>query len=313
MMFEARRRPGNHINLQMLYIIFFFLGLIWGSFMNVVVFRFKEGEFIFGRKVLSGRSHCRHCGKTLSWYELLPLLSFIIQFGRCRACGRWLSFQYPIVEALSGLLFLGTAYYFFSYHALDFTSIALKSQWWILGATVIWAAVFFILLLLSVIDYREYLVPDETVYAIFGLAALWVLWLFGTGHFGLIMGSFLGAYANLFGLRHDILSNHLFAAFVGFAAIALIFFLSRGRAIGFGDVKLLAVLGLLFGWPDIVIILGLAFVIGAAVSLALLAKRQKGIKDFVPFAPFIALSSFLVFFYGSDIVRLYFYIFNPLY
>ena len=298
------------IKKSMLYTAIFFLGLIWGSFMNVVVFRFKEGEFIFGRKVLSGRSHCRHCGKALAWYELLPLLSFIIQLGRCRSCNGRLSFQYPIVEALSGLLFLGVAYYFLSYNALDFVSLALKGQWWIFGAMAIWAAVFFVLLLLSVIDYREYLVPDETVYAIFGLAALWILWLFGTGHFGLITGSFLGAYANLFDVRHDIFSNHLFAAFVGFMTIALIFFLSRGRAIGFGDVKLLAALGLLFGWPDVAVILGLAFIIGAAVSAVLIVRRKKGMKDFVPFAPFIALSSFLVFFFGSDIVRLYFYIFT---
>ena len=155
--------------------------------------------------------------------------------------------------------------------------------------------------------------PDETVYAIFGLATLWILWLYGTGYFGLTEGSFLGAYANLFGLRHDIFSNHIFAAFVGFLVIALIFFLSRGRAIGFGDVKLLTALGLLFGLPEGLIILGLSFIIGAAVSVVLIARRKKGLKDFVPFAPFIALASFLVFFFGPDIVRLYFYIFTTFY
>jgi leader peptidase (prepilin peptidase)/N-methyltransferase len=97
----------------------------------------------------------------------------------------------------------------------------------------------------------------------------------------------------------------------GALIIGAIFFLSRGKAIGFGDVILLGVLGFLFGWPDVVLILLLSFLIGASVSIILLIRRDKGMKDFVPFAPFIALSSLIVFFCGADLLRWYFSVFNP--
>jgi len=85
----------------MIYAWFFVIGLIFGSFVNVLIFRFSAKKY-FWRK----RSYCPKCDKTLSWYELIPLLSFFIQLGKCRDCGGKISWQYPIVELLSGLLFV---------------------------------------------------------------------------------------------------------------------------------------------------------------------------------------------------------------
>lgn len=87
-------------------LVLFLFGLAVGSFLNVVAIRYKEGGKLFTPDILKGRSHCPYCQKTLAWYELIPLFSFLIQFGKCRHCKHSLSWQYPIVELLSGLTFL---------------------------------------------------------------------------------------------------------------------------------------------------------------------------------------------------------------
>lgn len=290
----------------------FLFGLAIGSFFNVVAFRFKEGQFLFANKVVGGRSRCMHCKRTLVWYELIPLFSFLLQLGRCRSCGQRLSLQYPLVELLAGLLLPLVALYFFHFKRLNylaFTSGGNDLMLW--TAVALWSLIFLFLLLLSVIDYREYLIPDEIPYFLAAFGVIWVACLAIWGTPLTFSGSFVGEYASIFGVLNNVWLNHLVGALVGALIIGAIFFLSRGRAIGFGDVILLGVLGFLFGWPDVVMILLLSFLIGAAVSVVLIMRRTKGMKDFVPFAPFIALSSLLVFFYGADILHWYFIVFNP--
>lgn len=299
----------------MFYAVLFLFGISIGSFLNVLSFRHKEGQFILGKKVIGGRSRCRSCKRTLKWYELIPFISFIWQLGRCRSCGNRLSFQYPLVEFLAGALVSAVAFYFFNYQRLAYIDFILKGENVVLCAAIfLWSLVFLSLLLLSVIDFREYLIPDEISYFLAALGIGWVALLTYMTHVSesfIYLGSFLGQYARMFELWHGVITNHLLGALVGSLAIGVIFFLSRGKAIGFGDVVLLGVLGLLFGYPDVILILFLSFLIGAAVSVILIARKRKGMKDFVPFAPFIALASLLVFFFGADIMRLYFNAFIP--
>ena len=87
-------------------IILFFFGAAVGSFINVLATRYDPAAFLFSRRVIGGRSHCPGCGKTLRWFELIPLFSFLVQGGRCRRCKKRLSIQYLIVELLSGLIFV---------------------------------------------------------------------------------------------------------------------------------------------------------------------------------------------------------------
>ena len=84
-------------NIHMLWAILFVFGLAIGSFLNVVILRYDGEKFLFDAKALGGRSHCMHCGKTLRWFELVPVVSFLVQGGRCRHCGTRLSAQYPAV------------------------------------------------------------------------------------------------------------------------------------------------------------------------------------------------------------------------
>lgn len=296
----------------MIHAVLFLFGLAIGSFLNVLSFRYRDGQFILSGRVLGGRSHCMSCGKALSWRELIPLLSFLAQGGRCRNCGHSLSFQYPLVEFLTGVVFVAVPLFFLpremaGYGGLDFFYLPPA----LLAAIIFWIAVFVSLLLLAVIDYREYLVPDEIIVFLASAGILWTFFLRNADAFLLSGGTFLGDYANIFFPVRGVIYNHLFGMFIGLTVIGLIFFISRGKAIGFGDVKLLGALGLLFGWPDVVLILFLSFIIGAAVGSVLLLRKSKGMKDFVPFAPFIVISSLLVFLFGADMLRFYFAVFTP--
>lgn len=107
------------------YFIFFVFGAIVGSFLNVVSLRYQPEQKVFDIKIIGGRSRCPHCGKTLTWYELIPIISFLIQLGKCRSCRHRLSFQYPIVEILSGFIFLVVPWHFnnFQFSIINFQSI----------------------------------------------------------------------------------------------------------------------------------------------------------------------------------------------
>ncbi len=128
--------------------------------------------------------------------------------------------------------------------------------------------------------------------------------------FSFSSGSFLKNYAVVFGLEENIWLNHFFAAVLGMIILGTIILLSRGKAMGLGDFKLVGALGLIFGWPDILIVLFLAFIIGALLSIILLVKKKKKMKDMVPFGPFLVIGVFLTFFFGYQIINGYFQLFG---
>ncbi|MEK7478927.1 MAG: prepilin peptidase, partial [Patescibacteria group bacterium] len=140
----------------------FMFGLAFGSFLNVVAFRFFEVRPCLGGvgplRGLGGRSRCMKCGTQLRWFELIPLLSFVFLRGRCGTCKEKISWQYPVVELVSGLLF--ALVFFKSY---EYTNQIRIYEWLNFSYVfaVFWIAVFLILLLMSVIDLRHYIIPDE--------------------------------------------------------------------------------------------------------------------------------------------------------
>ena len=272
----------------------FIVGLAMGSFLNVVILRYKEDKNVFNISYLSGRSHCPHCKSQLRWYELLPIFSFIYQKGKCNHCGKKISWQYPLIELATGFIFL----------------LPLAISHIPLAISVLWVLAFVIFLLIWAIDYRLYLIPDELNISLFILAVVKIILDQRFKLFGNFQGSFMGGYADIFGLRHNIWINHLSAAAIGAIIIVFFILISRGRGMGLGDLKLMFVLGLLFGWPDIVLIFMLGSLVGALVSVPLLVLRKKGMKDLLPFAPFLIIGSILIFFFGEMILRGYFNLFT---
>src|SRR3989344_331109 len=245
--------------------ILFLFGIAVGSFLNVLAVGYKDGGRIFSWDILTGRSRCPHCGKNLRWYELIPLVSFLIQGGKCRHCHALLNWQYPVVELISGLLFV-------------FVPLHASPAW-------LWLLVALALLLLSLIDLRLYIIPDQIQ-----------LFLLSLGLASLIQKGIgdLGVW-----------QSPLFGAFAGAAIFGFIVLLTKGRGMGLGDVKLAAVLGFLFGWPQIILITGLSFAVGGIFAMALLLMRRKNMKDVVPFGPFLAGAAILVLFCGNAILNLY--------
>lgn len=279
----------------MFFLYLFILGTIIGSFLNVLILRYRPGETLFGRQLL-GRSKCPKCHKILSWRELVPVFSFIFQRGRCRNCGVRLSAQYPVVEILSGLIlaFTPAAFGYANFYGY------------------LWAAAFLILLVITVIDIRHYVIPDSANIALgfLGLLNAWLLEKKIVGAEDLVPGSFLKSYALVFNISSSPFLSHLIAgaAIAGF--FTAIILLSRGRAMGWGDVKFGFALGVLFGWPDAIMALMIAYIIGAVVGVSLIVKHRKTLKDMLPFGPFMAIGAAIVFFFGYDIISFYFRILN---
>ena len=295
-----------------MYLILFCIGLAVGSFLNVISLRYNPGGKLLSLEVIKGRSHCPHCRQKLNWYELVPIFSFLIQKGRCRHCGSWISWQYPIVEILSGLIFVFIPLVFFSNNFQSFNLLSLRdiSRSETIFQSAIWILIFLLFLLLSIIDLRHYLVPDQINLSLAILGVILILFNSPTLQ---LTNSFLGHYALLFNPPGNIWLNHLLAAFLSSAFFAAIILITRGRAMGWGDFKLAGALGLIFGWPDVLMVVALSFVIGSLFVLPLLIKGVKKMKDVVPFGPFLAASGALTFFLGFEIINAYFKFFGIIY
>lgn len=247
------------------YSIVFVLGLIFGSFLNCLIYRLEAG-----RTFLKGRSFCPSCRHLLSWRDLVPVLNFIILRGKCRYCRKAISLQYPLVEMAAGLLFLLTVFYF----SFDF----LFCFFYLIFSCF--------LIVIFVYDLKHYIIPDRVIYPAIVLALSYQA-IEGTGS-----TAGVGQY--------PLLSAVGAAAF--FLAVVLV---SRGRWMGVGDIKLAFLMGLLLGWPNILVALFLAFFIGAAVGLGLMVSGQKSLKSEIPFGPFLVTGTFLALFWGSQLLGWY--------
>lgn len=275
------------------YLFLFFFGACIGSFLNVVIFRYDPEKTNLIGKHLGGRSKCRSCGKTLRWFELIPVFSFLSQKGKCRRCHEKISFQYPIIEIISGLFF-----------------VAAYLKWGLTLKALLIVLFALSLMVLSFIDFYFQVIPDELNLFIAFLGILSMILGWQTKEFGTTSGSFIGYYASIFGLRQSIFINHLAAAiFAGLFFYGLIF-LTRGKGMGVGDAKLVIAAGLFIGWPDIVFSLMLAFILGGLFGAVALFTKKKKMKDMLPFGPFIAIAILLIVFLGFNMCNGYLRFFN---
>src|SRR3989344_6080488 len=267
-------------NIWSISLCIFLLGLFIGSFLNVVIYRYGTGGWWRGRGK-AGRSKCFSCGKTLAWYELVPLLSFLIQRGRCRGCRSRIAWQYPAVELLTSLGFLAVWQLFASPLFLFPNPYFLVPVYWLIIS---------LLIIILVYDLRHKIIPDGPVFAFIGLSLV-----------ATISRSFL---AGVTGLDWHLLGAHLLTALVFFLFFWALWYFSGGRWMGFGDAKLVVGVGLLLGPSLGASAIVLAFWSGALVGvglilygklrlrwLALAGRRGASptMKSELPFAPFIIL------------------------
>ena len=266
-----------------LFIIIFFaiLGALIGSFLNVVILRFNTG------KGIDGRSGCFTCGKTLYWYELVPIVSYLVQQGKCRDCKSSVSRQYILVEFFTGLIF-----------ALISARVLLPivetySVVTILNLIIALTAVS-VLMVIFVYDLRHKIIPDIFSYGFAFLALARLVLYYQTYIF-----TFPGIL--------DLLAGPIVAL-----PFALIWYFSKGAWMGFGDAKLAIGIGWFLGLVGAVSALALAFYVGAVVSVGLLvvqkylprSKRSLSFTSEVPFAPFLIIGLLIVYFFPLDIFHL---------
>jgi leader peptidase (prepilin peptidase) / N-methyltransferase len=241
------------------YFFIFLLGLVIGSFLNCVIFRLEREE-----SFLKGRSCCPNCKHTLSWLDLVPVFSFLFLGGKCRYCKKPISWQYPLVEISTAILFVLVAYFSFP----DFLATS-----YLLLATSLLAVIF-------IFDFKHYTIPDGAIFFAIAISGIWAL---VSGQLLNYLGSALGAA--------------LFFLFI--------FLISKGKWMGFGDVKLAFFMGLFLGFPKILVALFLAFIIGAIIGVCLIIFGKKKFSSEVPFGPFLIIGTFLALFFGEKLITWY--------
>jgi leader peptidase (prepilin peptidase)/N-methyltransferase len=205
-----------------------------------------------------------------------------------------LSKQYFFVELLSGFLVAGVVSVVFNpLWSLSFSFLI----------SCLWIFVFELLLLMTLIDIRLQIIPNEVVVLLVVLGV--VLGFFLRFQFGLFGNSLFGPYAGIFGGQDSLIFNRTIGALSGFLLFLFLFFVTRGRGMGLGDVKLVFALGIVFGWPDVLLISTIAFIIGACFGLVQIFRGVYRMKSFLPFGPFLAIASFVSFFWGEFLIRTY--------
>jgi len=245
-------------------VLIFILGLIVGSFSNVCIYRIPKNE-----SIVFPASHCPKCHSNISPKDNIPLLSYILLKGRCRNCKSKISIQYPIVEFLTGLIYL-IIYLIYGLNIKTVIYIILSSA----------------LVIIAFIDLNEQIVPD--VISLPGIVIGFIL-------------SFFVPYISFINSGLGVAVGGGIILIIGLAG-SVIF---KKEAMGGGDVKLAAMIGAFLGWRYIIISLFLGFFLGALAGIFLIVSKIKSREDEVPFGPFIILGSFITLLWGEKILSWY--------
>lgn len=270
------------------YLLIFIVGIHVGSFLNVVIDRMP-----LGKNFIIGRSHCDNCQKHLTWSELIPLLSYALLRGKCKHCKHHLSIFYPIIEMFTGLVFIVSSYVIFG---------LTLSRIYSLGFDLAFIYALFIsscLICIFFIDYKFGIIPFKIVLlAVIGA----LIWYFISPIFKII-GPFQTPYSLPFGQNG--IGNYVLSSMGSFLFFFILFAITRGRGMGFGDVTYALLMGLLLGFPRIIVGLYVAFLTGAFISLILVLVGKKRFSGgTIPFGPFLVLGTLIGFFCGQYVINI---------
>lgn len=247
------------------YIFAFLLGAVVGSFLNVCICRLPEEK-----SIVTPPSACPRCGTGIRWYDNIPIISFLILRGRCRNCGEPISWRYPLVEALNGVLTL---------------LLFIKS-----GPTLPFLALFLFtssMVVITFIDLDHQIIPDSislpgiVIGFIFSFFLPWNSWL-----------------------------NSLLGILLGGGSLLLVAWgyekLTGKEGMGGGDIKLLAMMGAFFGWRSVLFIIFAASLVGSVIGVTAMVIKKSDGKLAIPFGPFLAFGAMLYIFFGRQLITWYF-------
>jgi leader peptidase (prepilin peptidase) / N-methyltransferase len=219
-------------------------------------------------ETMEGRSQCPHCRHHLVWHDLVPVFSILFQRGKCKYCHKPISLRYPLIEVLTGIIF-AVALWLFPVSDLA-TGIMLAKIFCVVAICIV----------VFVVDLEHYLILNKVVYPGIVLMAVFAL------------------------LLHGILPA-LFGAAIAFIPFWLLWFASRGKWMGFGDVKFAAFMGLALGVKGVIVALFLSFVIGAIVGVGLILISKKQLGSRIPFGTFLSAATIVAILWGNELANLY--------
>ncbi len=242
----------------MTVIILFLFGLVFGSFLNVLIYRVPL------RRSLRGRSHCVVCNKQIRATDLIPVLSYLLLRGKCRHCHGSISFRYPLIELISGVFFVVSFFLFIG------------------DGLAVWLFCLFLIELFIVIlctDARDFLIPHPLVL---------------TGLFASFAYGFFEFFVSSQKIFNIISFQHIATALLVFLILGSLWYISRGRWFGFGDITLLTLIAFIFGMTGFLVIWYLAVMTGAIFSIIMLALGKLNRKSPIPFGSFLSANAILV-------------------
>ncbi len=254
----------------MIYVFIGIFGLIIGSFLNAVIYRLKSGD-----SIVKSRSKCTHCQKQLKAKDLVPLFSWLALKGKCRFCNDKISWQYPVVEFITALLFI------VGYLVLvtDFSTLVILNY-------IFYLIAISFLIVIFVFDHLHQLILDKVTIPLMVIAIIFI-----------------------FVLRLDWI-EHILAGIAGGAWFGWQYILSKGKWIGGGDIRLGIIMGLLLGFPGVIVALFLAYILGAIVGVYLLATKKRDRGSQIAFGTFLSLSTAVTWLCGDLLLNWYLGLFN---
>ncbi len=277
-------------NVVALYVTTLILGLLVGSFLNVVIYRLPvmmqqqwerqcaeladpdNQQTVESPKpfnLTQPGSHCPACNRPVKPLENVPVLSYLFLKGKCAGCGTSISLRYPVIETITGLLSLVVVWHFgFSLQAVA-------------GLALTWA-----LIALTMIDYDHQLLPDDIT-----LPFLWLGLLLG------LFGIFVSLQASIIGAIAGYLS--LWSVYMAFKL------LTGKEGMGYGDFKLFALFGAWLGWKSLPVIILMSSLVGAVVGIALILLHGRDRNHAIPFGPFLAVAGWITLIWGDTIINKY--------
>lgn len=258
-------------------IFVFIFGMMIGSFLNCLIWRLHEKETIMGR------SYCPKCKKQIVWYDNLPVLSFLILKGKCRQCGKAISWQYPLVELITGALFVVA---FFGIQGQEFMiyDLGFRNNSLISGSIINLFRDWYIIAIMTIVfiyDLRWYLILD-----IVTLPACVIVFLLNLA----------------LGITWQ---NMLISGIIGGSFFLFQFLVSKGKWIGGGDVRLGLLMGIALGWPLILVAIFIAYIIGSIIGVGLIALKKKAWGSQIPLGVFLSIATIITLFWGRAILNWY--------
>ncbi|KKQ37679.1 MAG: Type 4 prepilin-like protein leader peptide-processing enzyme PilD [Candidatus Roizmanbacteria bacterium GW2011_GWA2_37_7] len=259
----------------MIYPFVFILGLIFGSFLNVLADRLSK------RKTILGRSKCDSCNHELAWNDLIPIVSYMMLGGKCRYCKASFSIQYPLVELFTAGVFVMTWYVSTEQLLLPRSSVLIH---------IFHMAIAAVLIVMLLADLRYQIIPDEMQIALLLIGFLKIMYV------GVVFGQ-----SDILQLM-QMVGQHIILGVAVMAPLLAVFLLTKGRGMGFGDVKLTFVIGVILGMVSGYLALYIGFVSGGIIGALLLVTKRGKRKTKIAFGPFLILGFYVMLFFEPEII-----------